>query len=92
MHSPIKRNGSARPSCFLAMFTKGNKLCYSFSSLKKKAFPTRYLHLTLLHSELQKLHRVLAVPSAVGLEKEFFPRVANSFLLELTPIDESGRK
>ena len=37
------------------------------------------LLLTLLHSEWPKLHRVLAILSAIGLKKEYAPRGTQSF-------------
>ena len=60
----------------LASFSKGNILCDScLLSLSKGENP-----FTLMHSEWPKLHRVLAILSAIGLRKEFALERANSFL------------
>ena len=65
---------------FFVSFTKGkgSSFCdFLFAALDDVVLPKWDLPLTLLHSERPKLHRVLAVLSAVGLKKELALRGAD---------------
>ena len=58
---------------FLTIFSKGNNFSdFLLASLDDIAIRKWCLFLTLLHSEQPKLHRVLAVLSAIGLNERIF--------------------
>ena len=57
---------------FSARFTKEDNFCDCMCFYGQQSPLKMGVHLILLHSEWPKLHRVLAVLSAVGLREQIF--------------------